>query len=78
MDTLQFQKRWPELHSSRVRAAIRCIPADVAVAMPDEWLDETVRLICKGLNDVYEVAFDAGRCLGVKQVKEQQRRGGQA
>jgi hypothetical protein len=49
MDTLQFQQRWPELHSDTVREAIRCIPSDVAVAMPAEWLDATVRGISEGL-----------------------------
>ena len=50
MNTIQFQERWPELHSDNVRMALRCIPADVAVAMPEEWLTATVRGICVGFD----------------------------
>ncbi len=58
MDTLQFQQRWPEIHSDKVRAAIRCIPADVAVAMPDEWLDATVRGIVSGMDKAVDRAIE--------------------
>ena len=55
MNTLQFQKRWPDIHSDKVRRAIRCIPADVAVAMPDEWLNETVRRIVMGMDELADL-----------------------
>ena len=52
MDTYQFQQRWPDIHSDKVRRAIRCIPADVAIAMPDEWLNQTVRQIAAEMDRV--------------------------
>lgn len=55
MNTLQFQERWPDLHSDKVRRALRCLPADVAVAMPDEWLDATVRQIAAGMDEIADI-----------------------
>ena len=55
LNTLQFQKRWPELHSDKVRLAIRCLPADVAIAMPEEWLTKTVRQIAAGLDEAADL-----------------------
>lgn len=52
IDTMQFQERWPEIHSDKVKRAVRCIPTDVALSMPTEWLDETVRSIVREMEFV--------------------------
>lgn len=52
MDTLKLQKLWPDYHSDNVRLALRAIPTDVAICLPDEMLVTTVRSILKTFDEV--------------------------
>ena len=73
MEPKQFDKRWPDIHSDKVRRAIRCIPADVAVAMPDEWLRTTVRQIAAAIDEV----ADEIHAMYAKRKADAMRKGGE-
>jgi hypothetical protein len=50
-----FQDRWPNLHSDKIRIALRTVPSDIALTITEEQLDELVRNIAKTMDDVADI-----------------------
>lgn len=60
-----------EMHSDNVKGALRAIPSDIALGLPDHALDDLIRAIDKHAHEVWKQGYNGG-------VKEARRAAGSA